>query len=76
MTEQRIPPMEQTTVDHIAALLTMVNAEQAGNILTAATYRLIANAIDRGWSSKLAGQYAFDSAERIIASMRQPRPLQ
>jgi hypothetical protein len=76
MTEQRIPPTPQPTIDYIAGLLVMVDADKASNLLVASMHRIIANALDRGWSSKLATEYAFDFGERVIAAVRQPRPMQ
>jgi hypothetical protein len=74
--EQRIPPAPQPTIDYIAGLLCMVTADQAGPLLVASMHRIIANGIERGWSSKLAGEYAADFGHRVVAALRQPRPMQ
>jgi hypothetical protein len=75
MTE-RIPPTPQPTIDYVAGLLTMVAAAEARNILASSMYKLVANAIDRGWSTPLATEYAVDFGRRVVEALRQPRPLQ
>ena len=75
-TEPRIPPMDQPTVDYIAGLLTMLDAEQAGSILASTMHKAVAAALDKGWAAPLANAYAVDFAERVIEAVRRPRPLQ
>jgi hypothetical protein len=73
---QKIPPTPQPTIDYIAGLLVMLNANEAGNILTSSMYKIVAQAIERGWSTPLATEYALDFGQRVVEALRQPRPLQ
>jgi hypothetical protein len=73
---QRIPPQPQPFVDHIAGLLVMLDADKAGEVLASAMYKLTAVAIDKGWPSQVASEHALDFGTRVIAAVRQPRPLQ
>jgi hypothetical protein len=73
VTQQRIPPMPQPTVDYIAGLLTMVDADKAGNVLVSSIHKLVAGAIDKGWSTPLATEYALDFGRRVVEALRQSR---